>query len=78
MVHAGGFVGGHTREKERICHDHDPVPAFVGLHRILGSGPIRPRYVVAYETMLRPATVSRLSVPEHYTRGALELVLDGG
>ncbi|HEX2874483.1 MAG TPA: site-specific integrase [Polyangiaceae bacterium] len=32
--------------------------------------PIRARFVFAYETGLRPSTIDRLSVPEHYTKGA--------
>lgn len=31
--------------------------------------PVRPRFIVAYETSLRPATLDALSVPEHYSRG---------
>lgn len=34
---------------------------------------VRPRFVVMYETGLRPATLDALSVPEHYTRGATSL-----
>lgn len=44
--------------------------------------PVRARFVVAYETTLRPATLDALSVPEHYTKGArylrLEAVNDKG
>jgi len=35
--------------------------------------PVRGRFLVAFETGLRPATLSQLSVPEHYTRGAATL-----
>lgn len=35
--------------------------------------PIRARFVVAYETSLRPATLDALSVPEHYEKGATHL-----
>jgi site-specific recombinase XerD len=35
--------------------------------------PIRARFVVAYETSLRPGALDRLSVPEHYTKGARRL-----
>jgi len=31
--------------------------------------PIRARFVVQYETSLRPSTISALSVPEHYSKG---------
>jgi hypothetical protein len=30
--------------------------------------PVKPRFVVAYETTLRPSTLDALSVPEHYAR----------
>ncbi len=35
--------------------------------------PVRARFVVMYETALRPATLDALSVPEHWTRGATSL-----
>jgi integrase len=35
--------------------------------------PIRARFLVQYETGLRPSTISALSVPEHYLHGANEL-----
>lgn len=38
--------------------------------------PIRARYVVAWETGLRPETLATLSVPEHYQRGARTLRID--
>lgn len=41
------------------------VPAF----------PVRARFIVMYETALRPATLNVLSVPEHYTRGSSKLVI---
>lgn len=31
--------------------------------------PVRARFIVAYETALRPATLDALSVPEHYVKG---------
>lgn len=37
--------------------------------------PIRPRFVVALETGLRPKTLSQLSVPEHYQAGAAFLLV---
>ena len=39
------------------------------------SFPVRARFIVAYETALRPATLDALSVPEHYSRGASHLVI---
>jgi integrase len=35
--------------------------------------PIRARFIVAYETGLRPELLDKLSVPEHYRRGAKEI-----
>jgi site-specific recombinase XerD len=35
----------------------------------------RGRFIIAYETGLRPATLDALSVPEHYTKGATHLRL---
>ncbi len=37
--------------------------------------PIQARFVVAYETALRPSTLSDLRVPEHYSRGSATLTL---
>lgn len=37
--------------------------------------PIRARFRVAYETGLRPATLSALSVPEHWAPGATSLII---
>ena len=37
--------------------------------------PIRARFVVAYETSLRPSTLDRLRVPTHYRKGAASLLL---
>jgi len=39
------------------------------------SFPIRARFVVAFETALRPATLDALSVPEHYSRGSSTLTI---
>jgi integrase len=39
------------------------------------SFPIRARFVVAYETALRPATLDALCAPEHYSRGSETLVI---
>jgi site-specific recombinase XerC len=36
---------------------------------------VRARFVVEYETALRPATIEKLRVPDNYTRGATQLVL---
>lgn len=37
--------------------------------------PVRARFVVAYETALRPATLDALSVPEHYSPGSATLLI---
>lgn len=39
-------------------------------------GPVRPRFVLEYEMALRPSTLDRLSVPEHWRPGQTWLVLD--
>lgn len=39
--------------------------------------PVRARYLVAWETGLRPGSMASLQVPQHYRRGAGELVLEG-
>lgn len=38
--------------------------------------PIRARFMVAWETALRPTTLAQLSAPANYRRGSRELVLD--
>jgi integrase len=45
--------------------------------RLRGAGrfPVRARFILAWETGLRPSTLDRLRVGEHYTRGAAELVI---
>lgn len=37
--------------------------------------PVRARYVLMYETSLRPETLDLLRVPEHYTRGSAHLTI---
>lgn len=37
--------------------------------------PIRARFVVAYETSLRPSTLDRLETPKHYRRGASTMLI---
>ncbi len=41
----------------------------------IGQFPVRARFIVAYETGLRPATLSALEVGRHYTRGATHLTI---
>lgn len=44
-------------------------------HRAKKRFPVRARFIVAYETGLRPSLLDELRVPDHYTRGASELVI---
>lgn len=37
--------------------------------------PVKRRFVLAYETSLRPSTLDALSAPEHFTRGASALTI---
>jgi integrase len=41
--------------------------------RSRGGWPIRARFVVAYETSLRPSTLDALSVPENYHKGSKQI-----
>jgi len=45
--------------------------------RIGGAGrfAVRARFVVAWETALRPSTIAKLEAPRHYQKGATELVI---
>jgi integrase len=53
------------------CHELiEKLPQWSRPRGNVGSYPIRARFIVAYETSLRPATLDALSVPEHYSRGA--------
>jgi integrase len=53
------------------CHELiEKLPQWSRPRGNAGSYPIRARFIVAYETSLRPATLDALSVPEHYSRGA--------
>jgi hypothetical protein len=38
--------------------------------------PVRARFIVAWETALRPATLNRLRAPVHYRRGQEVLVIE--
>jgi site-specific recombinase XerC len=38
--------------------------------------PVQARFIVAYETSLRPETLDLLSVPEHYGKGRQEIVIE--
>jgi site-specific recombinase XerD len=43
--------------------------------KVKRTGYVRPRFVVAYEMGIRPATLDKLSVPEHWTPGSDWIVL---
>ncbi len=46
-----------------------------GVGTCTAGHPVRARYVLMYETSLRPETLDLLSVPEHYTKGATHLTI---
>jgi integrase len=50
----------------------EQLPEWSGSRRV-PPFPVRARFVVAFETSLRPATLDALSVPEHYSPGAMSL-----
>lgn len=47
------------------------LPEWSDLHEF----PIRARFVLAYETSLRPATLDKLRAPDNYSRGAAVIIL---
>jgi site-specific recombinase XerC len=51
------------------------LPELSSSRKLKTQYPIRARFLVAYETGLRPSTLDALSVPEHYHRGSRLLVL---
>lgn len=51
------------------------LPEWSASKKLRAQFPIRARFVVAYETGLRPSTLDALSAPEHYHRGARLLTL---
>jgi len=71
------------RKSSAVAVSPDQVAAFLAALPELSTGKlhgskrfiVRQRFVVAWETGLRPSTIDRLSVPEHYQRGASELVI---
>lgn len=62
-----------TPDEARALVAH--LPQWTSSRRDVRAFPVRARFVVAFETALRPATLSALSVPEHYTKGATALVI---
>lgn len=70
-----------TRKTESVHVSPQQVAAFVAALPVMSKGkirgshkfPVRARYIVAWETGLRPSTLDKISVPEHYRKGASEL-----
>lgn len=60
--------------REQVLAVINRLPEFSASKRV-APFPIRTRFVVAYETALRPGTLDALSVPEHYTKGAASLTI---
>lgn len=73
----------HTQRRRVAAPDLTPaqVAAFLAALPLMSSSrrvkpfPIRDRFIVAYETGLRPGTLDALSCPEHYSVGAETLFL---
>lgn len=73
----------HTKRRRVKAPDLSPaqIAAVLALlpewseSRKVARFPIRARFVVAYETGLRPSTLDRLSVPAHYAKGSTVLRL---
>jgi len=51
------------------------LPEHATSQRVGESFPVRSRFVVAWETSLRPATLDKLTVPENYRRGSQVLTI---
>lgn len=80
---AKGKRAGKQRAKANELSEDDVVSAIMSMpemsariskssrHRFV----VRPRFVVAYETGLRPATLDTLSIPEHWRPGSDVLVI---
>jgi integrase len=70
-----------NRKTESVHVSPEQVAAFVAALPVLSKGkirqshrfPVRARYIVAWETGLRPSTLDKISVPEHYRKGRAEL-----
>lgn len=59
---------------EQVAEILDALPEWSESRKV-ARFPIRARFVVAYETSLRPSTLDRLEVPRHYRKGAASLVI---
>jgi integrase len=51
------------------------LPEWSNSKKLKVQFPIRARFIVQYETGLRPSTISALTVPEHYAPGATHLTI---
>ncbi len=73
-----------TRKAKAIDITPGQALAFLWALPVLSRGkirqshrfPVRARYVVAWETGLRPSTLDKLSIPEHWAPGSSELVIE--
>ena len=64
-VHAG------TQRREPVTATHAQLRDIIAALPVRSKGiPVRDLGELAYETGLRPSTIARLSVPEHYRKGA--------
>jgi integrase len=76
-AYAKKTIKGETYRRRKSADDLSPaqVKALIAVLPEMSASkkvtpfPIRARFVVQYETSLRPSTVSALSVPEHYSKG---------
>lgn len=77
-----GAVGTHAGKQRRVAVELSPVEVERFIEKLpvtsRGKFAIRARFIVAYETGLRPATLDKLMVPDHYKRGRDHLWLDPG
>ncbi len=77
-------LGTNFKQRRRVASfdiSPDQAEALVGAlpewstSKRVGTFPVRARFVVAYETTLRPSTLDRLLVPQHYQIGSDRLQL---
>lgn len=60
--------------REQVATLIDALPAWSTSKKV-ARFPIQARFVVGYETTLRPSTLDRLEAPRHYRRGAATLLV---
>jgi len=79
---AKGKVYEKRRRSKAFAVSPDEVRAIIGAlpewseSKKVERFPVWARFVVGYETSLRPSTLDKLSVPEHYGPGRTEIVID--